>query len=465
MDGQQLREMLARNREFFHAVSGQIWDYAETRFREKRSCRLQREAMEAHGFSITASLGGIPTAFMAQWFQGEGGPVIAFLGEYDALPGLSQEEGVPEHRERAPGAPGHGCGHNLLGAAAMAAAAAVKEQMEARGLAGTVRYYGCPGEENGAGKAFLVREGCFDGVDLCFSWHPFDFNSCGYTTLANVRVFFTFKGVSAHAAAAPQLGRSALEAVELLNIGVSFLREHLPQEARVHYAITDAGGDAANIIQANAQVLYAIRAPKTEQVGEILRRIRLVAEGAALMTETQVETRVVSAYADVLPNPPLERLLHRRLAEALPLHLTKEERAEAEAFAATLSPEAVALRRAASARQGGQDPLVEEVIEPMGPLSISTDVGDVSWVVPTAALSVACYPMGTASHTWQVTAQGKSPLALKGMDAAAYALAASALDALEDPGVLTAAREAHRAARDGREYHTLIPPEVMPGSF
>jgi len=440
---------LQRRRELYHRTSDMIWEFAEVRYREEKSCRYLCGVMEELGFTVTSDLGGLPTAFLAEWRQGDG-PVIGFLGEYDALPGLGQAADATERQPLEEGAPGHGCGHNLLGTAALAAATAMKEVMEGQGLSGTVRFYGCPAEEGGAGKVFLLRAGAFEGLDACFSWHPFDFNSCSYTTLANLRAFFTFKGVSAHAAAAPQLGRSALSAVELMNTGVNYLREHLPPEGRVHAAITDAGGSAANIIQPHAQVLYSIRAPRAAQTREMYRRICKVAEGAALMTETEMTVEIASAYANLLENPVMAELLRRRLEEVLPLELTEEERAYVRGFMAEAADEATPI-------PGG--------IEPAGAIPISTDAGDVSWVVPTAALGVACYPRGTALHTWQVTAQGKGSPAKKGMEAAAYTMAAAALDLLREPERLAAAKTAQERARDGEVYQTMQPEDAVPGSF
>ena len=267
-------------------MSDTIWAYAEHRFQEYKSAALQQAYLEQQGFRIRANLAGEETAFIAEY--GAGKPVIAFCGEYDALAGLSQQAGVPR-REPLPDQP-YGRGHNLLGTGCLAAAAALKARMEAEGLTGTVRYYGCPAEENAGGKAFLVREGYFDDCDIALYWHPFAYNQVVYgSSNANFRVFFTFHGTAAHAASAPHLGRSALDAVELMNVGVNYMREHMIDEARVHYAVTDTGGDAPNVVQRQAQVLYAIRAPELGQVRHLYDRIVKIAQGAALMTETTVE--------------------------------------------------------------------------------------------------------------------------------------------------------------------------------
>ena len=269
-------------------MSDAIWEYAEHRFQEHKSAAQQQAYLAAQGFRIRADLAGEETAFIAEY--GEGKPALAFCGEYDALAGLSQQAGVPR-REPLPEQPyGHGCGHNLLGTGCLAAAAALKACMEREGLPGTIRYYGCPAEENAGGKAFLVRDGLFDDCDIALYWHPFAYNQVVYgSSNANFRVFFTFHGAAAHAASAPHLGRSALDAVELMNVGVNYMREHMIDEARVHYAVTDTGGNAPNVVQRQAQVLYAIRAPELGQVKHLYDRIVKIAQGAALMTETAVE--------------------------------------------------------------------------------------------------------------------------------------------------------------------------------
>jgi len=443
---QKLLQLLQVKQEYFYEIADQIWNFAEVRYQEKKSSALQMEVLRELGFDITPGWGGVATSFKAEWRQGDG-PVIGFLGEYDALDGLSQQAGCMEKNPVEGMESGHGCGHNLLGVAAMKAAVAMKEYMEAEGLQGTVCYFGCAAEEEGAGKVFMLREGAFDGLDACFSWHPFDFNSSAFTTLAMVRVLFDFKGVSAHAAAAPHKGRSALTAVELMNVGVSFIREHLPPEGRVHYAITNSGGDAANIIQADAQVLYNIRAPRLGQTKEMFRRIVKIAEGAAIMTETEMSMRILSGYANMLENPPLAAAVEKHLAEVMPLELTEEEREFVRAYMPAIDQE---------------EPMQGEIDGPVA-LAISTDAGDVSWVVPTAAPAVVCYPRGTALHTWQVTAMGKGGAARKGMNAAAYTMAASALDVLQDPKLLAAAKAALVEARCGEVYETMIPAHVKPG--
>ena len=273
--------------------------------------------LEPQGFRVTRNVAGIPTAVMGE--AGEGGPVIAILGEYDALPGLRQEAGVAEPKPLPGDGYGHGCGHNLLGSASMLAATAVKDYLAAHGIKGRVRYYGCPAEEGGAAKGFMARAGAFSDVDIAISWHPAAFSGVNEAvSLANTRIDFTFHGRASHAAAAPHLGRSALDAVELMNVGVNYMREHMPSDARVHYALLDAGGIAPNVVQARAKVRYLIRARELPELTRLIERVRKIAEGAALMTETRVESQVVSAVSNLLANTPLERAMHDNLRAPRP---------------------------------------------------------------------------------------------------------------------------------------------------
>ena len=304
-------------------ISDRIWDFAESRFAEFESVKLQTEYFEKMGFRLTMNAGA-PTAFVAE--IGEGKPVIGFLGEYDALSGLSQEADLPERKTIKADGDGHGCGHNLIGAGCIAAVIALKEYMEENKIPGTLRYYGCPAEENAGGKAFMVRDGVFADCDLALTWHPGAIHFINKTgSLANFRVFYTFHGKSSHAAGAPHLGRSALDAVELMNVGVNYMREHMIDEARVHYAVTNTGGTAPNVVQAEAQVLYAIRAPKITQVKELYDRICDIARGAALMTQTSVDIRHVAAYADYIGNDVIQDRFREHMLAGLPIDYTPEE--------------------------------------------------------------------------------------------------------------------------------------------
>jgi aminobenzoyl-glutamate utilization protein B len=338
---------------------------------------------------------------------GEGGPVIAILGEYDALPGLSQEAGVAELRPLPGDGYGHGCGHNLLGSASMLAATAVKDYLASNGIKGRVRYYGCPAEEGGAAKGFMVRAGAFSDVDVAISWYPGVFSGVfGAVFLADTLLDFTFHGRAAHAAAAPHLGRSALDAVELMNIGVNYMREHMPSDARVHYALLDAGGIAPNVVQARAKVRYQIRARELPELTRLLERVRKIADGAALMSETRVESQVISAMSNLLANTPLEKAMHDNLQRLGPPPFDDADRATAAKFQATLSDEAIeaAYRRFGLPVQNGVS-LCDQVVPldaKSGPAMVSGDAGDVSWVVPTVQAWGATHAIGTPGHSWQL---------------------------------------------------------------
>ena len=310
----EIGSFIEKKRDVFIELSDRIWEFAETAFVEFQSADLLCAALEKEGFCVERGTGGVSTAFCGSW--GSGSPVIAFLGEYDALSGLSQKGGVAVKEPLVPGGNGHGCGHNNLGAGAFAAAVAFREYLKNSGKGGTVRYYGCPGEEGGSGKAFMARAGVFDDVDAALTWHPGSVNAVfPFSSLANFQVAYRFKGKSAHAAACPHLGRSALDAVELMNVGVNYLREHVIPEARMHYAITDSGGFSPNVVQPKAEALYLLRAPRTPQVEEIYERVNKIARGAALMTETELEIRFIKACANVVQNNVLERVLERNFAE------------------------------------------------------------------------------------------------------------------------------------------------------
>ncbi|WP_299256695.1 amidohydrolase [uncultured Kushneria sp.] len=302
-------------RDRFIALADAVWDHPETRFEEHVSSRLLADALEAEGFHVERGVAGMETAFVAS--IGSGAPVIALLGEFDALTGLSQRGGASAHEPLEPGGNGHGCGHNLLGTAALAAAVAARDDLRSRGRlegAGTLRFYGCPGEEGGSGKTFMVREGLFDDVDAALTWHPMTFTGLFSTpTLANIQAYFRFHGTAAHAANSPHLGRSALDAVELMNVGANYLREHVPDQARLHYAMTDSGGASPNVVQSSAEVLYLVRAPTMSETEEIYARLQDVARGAALMTGTSVEVTFDKACSSYLPNRTLEALMFEQM--------------------------------------------------------------------------------------------------------------------------------------------------------
>lgn len=458
-------EHVETHREDLTGLSDRVWGTPETLYAEYRSCAEHVGMLRRKGFRVTEEAGGLPTAVVGE--AGEGGPVIAILGEYDALPGLSQVAGIAEPREVEPGGNGHGCGHNLLGAAALLAACAVKDWLAATGTPGRVRYYGCPAEEGGAAKTFLVRAGLFDDVDAAVTWHPNAHTRVDEAlSLANTRMDFTFTGRASHAAMSPHLGRSALDAVELMSVGVNYLREHVPQDARIHYAYLDPGGKAPNVVQARARVRYSIRALRLSEMLAIVERVKDVARGAALMTGTEVEMAVFSAVSNMLGNTVMERTMQEAMEELGGVPFDEADRAYARAIQATLSPDDIAAPyRIVGMEPRADEPLCDYVVPlyPQGEVMIgSTDVADVSWKVPLAQALVATHAIGTPAHTWQITAQGKSPAAHKGMTHAAKVMARTAEKLLADPALLAEARAEH-AGRLAREpYVCPMPDDVQP---
>src|SRR5580704_2923503 len=384
-NSEQIWRLVDAKKDPFEALSDRILGMPELQYAEHRSVAEHLKEMEREGFRISTNVADIPTAVIGE--AGEGGPVIAILGEYDALPGLSQEAGVAEPRPVVPNGNGHGCGHNLLGSAALLAASAVKDWLADNKIKGRVRYYGCPAEEGGAAKAFMVRAGAFDDVDIAITWHPSAFcEVADAVSLANTRIDFTFTGRASHAAAAPHLGRSALDAVELMNVGVNYMREHMPSDARIHYAVLDTGGIAPNVVQAHAKVRYLIRARELPELTRLVERVKKVAQGAALMTETAVDAKVISGVSNLLGNAPLEQAMFECWQRLGPPPFDEADSAFARKIQATLSDEdiATAYRRVGVAKS--EAALCDSIVS-MGtkrtPMVGSTDVGDVSWVVPT----------------------------------------------------------------------------------
>lgn len=455
---------LEERQERFIAIADAIWDHPELGLAERFACRTQAEALAADGFRIAREIGGLPSAFVAEW--GRGGPVIGFLGEYDALPNLSQKDQAAQDPV-VPAGPGHGCGHNLLGTAALAAATALKSWLETSGQPGTVRYYGCPAEETLTGKVYMARAGVFDDLDAAITWHPGWHTTVWLgSSLAIDNTKFRFRGRTAHAAAAPQMGRSALDAVELMNIGVNFLREHVIQEARIHYVITDGGG-APNVVPDVAEVWYYVRAPRRDQVEAITARVRQIAAGAALMTETAVEERFQCGAYNVLPNIALGEIAGQVLESLGPIHFTAAERAYAREICDAY-PEAV---RAGGLEAAGlpadllAEPLTGAVYPPHNigkAMPGSTDVGDVSWITPTVQVSTACWALGVPGHSWGITATGRMSIGHKGMLHAAQAMALIAAALHRDPAHLARARAEFDAATGGTPYKTPLPEGLQP---
>ena len=468
----RISELVEKQKDTYTSMADEIWGYAEPRFQEYESSRVQQEYLASRGFSIRADLAGEKTAFIAEW--GSGKPVLTFLGEFDALSSLQQEADCTERRPIAGKTDGHGCGHHLLGTASVAAVDALKSYMEEKDLKGTIRYYGCPAEENAGGKAYLVRDGYFNDCDIAITWHPSTTNKTmgDDKFLANFRVFFTFHGISSHAAGAPELGRSALDAVEIMDIGVNYMREHMIDAARVHGAITNTGGIAPNVIPAEAQVLYAIRAPKVTQVKKLYERMCDIAKGAALITGTTVDIRQVAAYSNVIGNDVLEEVMDKNLDHFIPIGYTEEELAYAGKFKEVVTELDKEGLKDMIAHVVEKDKRKEVLDMPLLDFKLdrsesyggggSTDVGDVSWVVPTVQTNVCCYAAGTALHSWQAVAQGKASIAHKGMLTAAKVMACTGADLLENPELIKKAHKDWLEELDGETYPNPLPKDAKP---
>lgn len=473
MDFELLDSLIQSKKEQFWEMSDQIWGFAEMRFKEDQSSRLQMEFLRNEGFTVEEGIGDIPTAFSAR--AGSGRPVIGLLGEYDALPKLSQEADVTVKKPLAEGAPGHGCGHHLLGTGCLEAAVAVKDYLLEHPGQGTIVYFGCPAEEGGAGKAFMVREGCFKDCDICLAWHPYSATFASVSSLANARIIYRFTGKSAHAATSPYLGRSALDAVELMNVGVQFLREHMSDKARVHYAITDAGGRSPNVVQPRASVLYMVRSNHVAEAVELQARVDKIAQGAALMTETTVEKKFIDGLADTVTNHALERVLYRNF-EALGVpSYTPEELAFADSLAGTYSGSDRApgvgsqydldYAADAQARRAQAGHAMNRFLLPLYQGDAfqpgSTDVGDVSWQCPTAQIHVAAWPNGCPGHSWQNVSCGRTDIGHKAALHAGEVLAAAAIDLLTDPALLEEAKTEFQR-RTAAGYTCPIPADAVP---
>ncbi len=424
-----------------------IWQWAEPGYQESKSSALLASMLEGAGFTMQRGVAEIPTAFTAEF--GAGGPVIGILGEYDALPGLAQTAD-PQRKPREGASYGHGCGHHLFGVGSAAAAIAIAEQIEKGRLAGTIRYYGCPAEEGGSAKVFMVRAGLFDDCDAVLHWHPSDKNTAGDRgSLARIAVKFRFRGKSAHAASAPDQGRSALDAVELTNHAAQLLREHTPDFTRIHHVIT-SGGEAPNVVPNFSEVYYYIRHPEARVVGPLYRRLQLCAQAGALATETDLETAFQGGVMEILPNNALAQVSMRNLKDLNDLTYDEQDLK----FSTRLQESLPA-----------PSPLdeIQKVIYQSGSQGAgSTDVGDVSWVVPTTGFTTACWVPGTPGHSWQAVACGAQPLARKGMNLAARVLAATAWDLMKQPRVLAAAKAEHQRRLGKNGYESLIDKDQKP---
>ncbi len=467
-------EAIEAKRDVITDMADHIWEYAELSLQEEKSAALYCEVLEREGFQVEKGICGIETAFSATY--GSGRPLIGILAEYDALSGLSQKAGSLIREELVPGGCGHGCGHNLLGAGAMAAAIGIRAYLKQSKMPGTVIFYGCPGEEGGAAKAFMARDGVWRKLDAALTWHPEDMNEVE-TGSSNscIQVQYKFTGVASHAAGAPEKGRSALDAVELMNIGVQFLREHMSDRARIHYAITDAGGCSPNVVQPRASVLYMVRSNHVSEAVELQARVDRIAEGAALMTDTTFERKFIDGLADTVTNHTLENVLYENFAALGVPSYTEEEHAYADALAKTY-PGSDALSGVAA----NNDPVLAEKVRQMreqnghamnaflAPLyqgdafkAGSTDVGDVSWLTPTAQIHVAAWPNGCPGHSWQNVSCDGTEIGHKAAVHAGKVLAAAAIDLYRNPELLKEARKEYEI-RTKEGYTCPIPADAVP---
>ena len=455
------------HRKLLRHLEKDIWDHPQTGFYEDYAAELLSGVLEREGFHVKRQVASLPTAFVGEW--GSGSPVIGILGEYDALPGMSQK--VQAEKEPVEtGAPGHACGHNLLGVAGIGAILALKRAMENSGIQGTIRYYGCPAEETLIGKVFMARDGAFDGLDVALTWHPFYLNTLWNSeSMAMNSVKLNFHGVSAHAANAPHLGRSALDAVMLTDVGVNFMREHMIPDARIHCVVSH-GGEAPNIVPAFAQSWYYVRAPKRPQVDALYRRLLNIAEGAKLMTETTHDVEFIAGCYDYLPNRALNRAIMARMKQLGPPDFDSSDLELATKLRDSLPRDQIesALAAYRLSREQVGDPLCNAIVESAGGfmegevMAGSTDVGDVSYITPTGQFTTCCMPLGAAIHSWQACAATGSGIGLKGMMLAAKVLALVAYDLLTTPALVHEAKEELRMTVGDAGYVSPLPDDVQP---
>ncbi len=448
-DKQDVMAYLDRNASEYATTARQIWDYAELGYLETQSSALLQSRLAGADFEVTSGVAGIPTAFVASYGQGE--PVIAILAEFDALPGITQT--ASPHRELIEGkAGGHACGHHLFGTGSTAAALAVRHWMENNSVKGTIRLYGTPAEEGGSGKVYMVRAGLFDDVDTVVHWHPSDSNAANpASSLANKSARFKFKGLSAHASTAPHRGRSALDGVEAFNYMTNLMREHIPQETRIHYVITQ-GGKAPNVVPDLAEVYYYVRHPESKTLLDIWDRVVQAANAAAMGTGTTVQVEIMHGNHPVLPNVALAELMHGNLERVGGYRYSDDEQAFAETISKTFNLE--------KSRIGEQEQVAPmRMVQGRG----STDVGDVSWVVPTVGLRTATWVPGTPGHSWQAIAAGGTSIGAKGMQVAAKTLALTMMDLLNQPDLIEAASEEFDERRGpGFKYESLLGDRAPP---
>lgn len=471
---QTIKQLVAAKADTAAALAKEIWNYAELSYEETRSAAALIGALKNEGFTIEEGIAGIPTAFTATYAVGSGKPVVGFLAEYDALAGLSQKAACPVQEPVTPGGAGHGCGHNLLGTGCYAAAVALKDYLEREKKDGTVIFFGCPAEEGAGSKQFIARAGYFDGVDFAYTWHPATINEVGSKgSVAIMGANFTFDGVAAHAGAAPHLGRSALDAVELMNVGCNYLREHMIDAARIHYAYSDPGGSMPNVVQSHAVIKYEVRAPKVSQVQELFTRVVDVARGAALMTGTKMNYEITMAFSDYVPNRTLGVVVDECLRELGAPDWTDADDQLAFELLHSYPRTTLAGIREELAGYFTPDELdralekpLDRLVHPFNPRetsydSGSTDVGDVGYATPTVMFNVATACLGNVGHSWQNTAFAGSEIGRKGMLRAAEVLTLAAVRTMEQPELIAKARE-ELLAKNGGKYRCPLPDYTTP---
>lgn len=471
---QTVKDLVASQADAAVALAKEIWNYAELSYEEVRSAAALMEALKKEGFAIEEGIAGIPTAFTATFQSGSGKPVVGFLAEYDALAGLSQKAGCPVQEAVEPGGAGHGCGHNLLGVGCYAAAVALKDYLVKESKDGTVIFFGCPAEEGAGAKQFIARAGYFDNVDFAYTWHPETINEVGSKgSVAIMGANFTFNGVAAHAGAEPHLGRSALDAVELMNVGCNYLREHMIDAARIHYAYSDAGGSAPNVVQSCAVIKYEVRAPKVSQVQELFTRVVDVAKGAALMTGTKMQYEITMAFSDYTANRTLGAVVDQCFRELGAPDWTEEDYDLAAGFLRTYPRSTMAGIReklgaffAPEELDKALEKPLDSMVHPFNPKetgynSGSTDVGDVGYATPTVMFHVATACLGNVGHSWQNTAFACSGIGMKGMLRAAEVMTLSAIRTMAQPELIRKAKE-ELIRKNGGKYRCPLPDYVAP---
>jgi len=438
-------QSLEKDSKRYGTIAHNIWEFAEVGYQEQKSSALLQGELKKAGFIVESGVAGMPTAFVASY--GNSKPVIGILAEFDALPGISQEA-IPERKVIVDQEAGHACGHHLFGTGSTAAGITVKNWLEENGKMGTIRVYGTPAEEGGAGKVYMVRAGLFEDVDIVLHWHPGSSNSASAgSSLANKSAKFRFYGAASHASAAPDKGRSALDGVEAMNVMVNMLREHIPMESRIHYVIT-RGGEAPNVVPAFAEVYYYVRHPEVEVMKSLFEKVVKTAEGAALGTNTQMEYEIIHGIYNLLPNKTISEVMHKNLELVGGVEYDQEELIFAKKVA-----ESYDTNEEISSSSMKIEPFTVTTRGTGG----STDVGDISWIVPTAGMRTATWVSGTSAHSWQAVAAGGTSIGTKGMMVAAKTIAMTAIDIFQNTGLIDKANKELESRRGSDfKYQALI---------